>query len=71
MESLAESGDERVDPDALIDAGAVASLLGLPERWIRDNTRSGKIPHYSLGRYKRYRRSDVLTWLESQSGERA
>jgi excisionase family DNA binding protein len=59
--------------DALLDAGAVAELLGVPERWVRDHTRSGEIPHVELGRYRRYVRADVLAWLEGlkRGGERA
>jgi excisionase family DNA binding protein len=48
----------------LLDAKQVAKLLNVPETWVREHTRSGAIPHLELGRYKRYREDDVLTWLE-------
>lgn len=49
----------------LLDAKEVARRLGVPESWVRSNTRTGAIPHVALGRYKRYRWSDVEAWLES------
>lgn len=41
-------------------------MLAVPERWVREHTRSGLIPHVSLGRYRRYRREAVLAWLADQ-----
>lgn len=41
-------------------------MLSVPERWVREHTRSGLIPHLRLGRYIRYRREGVLSWLAEQ-----
>jgi excisionase family DNA binding protein len=55
--------------DRLLDADDVAALLNVPTRWVREATRSGRIPHVRLGRYVRYDRGDVLAWLgEQKSG---
>jgi excisionase family DNA binding protein len=59
------------DPSAtkderLLTATDVAELLAVPERWVRDNTRLGLIPHVRLGRYVRYRRAAVLAWIDEQ-----
>lgn len=51
----------------LLTAKQVSEWLGVPESWVRESTRSGAIPHLCLGRYKRYRLSDVEAWLESCS----
>jgi hypothetical protein len=34
----------------------------------REHTRGGSLPRVQLGRYIRYRREAILTWLESQEG---
>ena len=52
--------------DRLLTAGDVAELLAVPERWVREHTRGGLIPHLRLGRYVRYRRDAVLVWLDEQ-----
>jgi excisionase family DNA binding protein len=50
--------------DRLLDAVAVAELLAVPVSWVRQETRAGRMPAVPLGRYRRYRRSAVLAWIE-------
>jgi excisionase family DNA binding protein len=58
-------------PGALVGAQEVAAALGVPISWIRERTRAGEVPHYSLGKYRRYRLSEVLAWAEKQkAGQR-
>jgi hypothetical protein len=52
--------------DRLVDAAAIAELLSVPESWVREATRAGRLPHFELGRYKRYSIPDVLGWVEKQ-----
>ena len=54
----------------LLTANEVATLLAVPVSWVQESTRSGAIPCVKLGRYRRYRETDVHAWLEtcSQSG---
>lgn len=51
--------------ERLLEAKEIAELLGVPERWVREHTRSGAIPHIPLGRYVRYDEDDVAAWVES------
>ena len=52
--------------DRLLEAREIAELLNVPERWVREHTRSGLLPHVRLGRYRRYRRDAVLAWVNAQ-----
>lgn len=52
--------------DRLLEATEVADLLAVPVRWVREHTRSGRIPHVRLGRYVRYRREAVVAWIADQ-----
>ena len=52
--------------DKLVDADAVAAMLSVPKRWVREHTRSGAIPHVPLGRYVRYRPAAVIAWVFEQ-----
>jgi len=54
-----------VNGDRLLTAAEVAELLGVPVGWVREHTRAGSIPHIPLGRYVRYDRGDVLSWVAS------
>lgn len=53
-------------PDRLLTAREVATLLAVPESWVREQTRTGHLPHLPLGRYRRYRRDAVLDWLHER-----
>jgi excisionase family DNA binding protein len=64
-----QSANEPAGPNEdlrLLTAGEVAQLLAVPESWVREATRDGRLPHLSLGRYRRYSRPALKTWLEDQ-----
>jgi excisionase family DNA binding protein len=52
--------------DRLLEAKEVAARLSVPESWVRAETRSGRLPHLTLGRYRRYQWPAVVAWLEEQ-----
>lgn len=52
--------------DRLLLAHEVAELLAVPESWVREATREGRLPHLTLGRYRRYSRPMIEAWLEHQ-----
>ena len=52
--------------DRLLDAKEVSERLNVPESWVREQTRAGRMPHLALGRYKRYDWPAVAEWLEGQ-----
>jgi excisionase family DNA binding protein len=52
--------------DQLLTAADVAELLNVPVSWVREHTRSGRIPHVQLGRYVRYQYATVVSWVADQ-----
>lgn len=50
----------------LLTANEVAELLALPVTWVYAETRADRIPHVSLGKYRRYRLEAIERWLEEQ-----
>jgi excisionase family DNA binding protein len=52
--------------ERLLTASEVAELLALPESWVREATREGRLPYLALGRYRRYDRQAIAAWLEDQ-----
>ena len=52
--------------DRLLTAKEVAALLAVPESWVREATREGRLPHLKLGRYRRYQRPAIEAWLQAQ-----
>jgi excisionase family DNA binding protein len=58
------------EPDEILTAQETADLLRVPLatlcRWCSTGTGP---PYYRLGRYSRWRRSEVFTWLEAQRAD--
>jgi excisionase family DNA binding protein len=57
------SAEVDVVASALLTAGQVAHLLGVPRTWVYEQSRSGRIPTVTLGRYRRYRREAIEAWV--------
>lgn len=49
---------------SLLTAAQVAKRLGVPTSWVYEQSRAGRIPTVTLGRYRRYRREAIEAWLE-------
>lgn len=45
--------------EPLLDADQAAAQLGVTARWLEDSARAGIVPHHKLGRFIRFRVSDV------------
>ena len=52
--------------DRLLEAKEVAALLNVPTSWVREHARGGLLPCVRLGRYVRFHRDDVLSWVAKQ-----
>jgi excisionase family DNA binding protein len=59
----APNGQPPVSDTGLLDAKQVAELWSVPETWVRDQARAGKLPSIQLGRYVRFRLSDLERFL--------
>lgn len=63
-QGLARSGEH--DPDTLLTGREAAALLKLSERTMERHRTAGTGPRFSaLGRAIRYRRRDLLAWVEA------
>lgn len=63
-----QSGSER---DELMTAEELAERLRMTRAWVYSETRLDHIPHLRLGRYFRYRRSTIESWLAELEMARA
>jgi excisionase family DNA binding protein len=57
------------DSGRLLTIKQVAELLQVPQSWVYGRTRARdryRLPGMRLGKYWRFRESDILAWLETQ-----
>jgi excisionase family DNA binding protein len=60
VEAMAAAPSSTVSSgEHLVDAAQAAAQLGVTARWLEDSARAGIVPHHKLGRYIRFRVSDV------------
>ncbi|HLW82566.1 MAG TPA: helix-turn-helix domain-containing protein [Candidatus Acidoferrales bacterium] len=55
--------------EALLSIEDVAEILKLPVSWVYDRTRRrslDRIPGFRLGKYWRFRRAEIMEWIERQ-----
>jgi excisionase family DNA binding protein len=50
----------------LLTAAQVAQLLGVPKSWVYEQSRRGRIPTVTLGRYRRYRLEAIEDWIRNR-----
>ena len=67
--SRAESENSHRSDQVLLTVEEVAEILRVPLSWVYERTRQrsiGRIPGFRLGKYWRFRESDLLAWIERQ-----
>jgi excisionase family DNA binding protein len=47
----------------LLTAAEVAEVLSVAKSWVYEQSRRGRIPMVTLGRYRRYRREAIEAWI--------
>ena len=70
-----ENSDARtersVHSDDLATVSQIAEFLQVPNSWVYEHTRCRgieRLPHFKLGKYLRFSRSEVLDWVQRQRG---
>lgn len=56
---------------SLLTADQVADKLGVPKTWVYEQSRKGRIPTVTLGRYRRYRAETIDRWIEQLEAKEA
>ena len=61
------NGEQGPREDAILTVQELAARLKLPLSWVYDHCRvPNGLPHFKLGKYLRFRESDVRLWLTQQ-----
>ena len=54
------------DKEKLIGPREVAELYGIPISWVYSKAEEGILPHFKLGKYLKFKSSEIEIWLEAQ-----
>jgi len=58
--------EDMLQGDVLLDLGEVCRLLRVPPATIYQLTHRGRIPHFKIANRLRFRRSEILDWIEER-----
>ena len=64
---IADELASRDELPELLDADQAATMIGLPASWLLREARAGRIPHHKRGHYVRFRRSELIPWLDERN----
>lgn len=56
---------------SLLNADQVAEKLGVPKTWVYEQSRKGRIPTVTLGRFRRYRADAIERWVAELEAKEA
>lgn len=57
--------------DSTLDVNELAELLNLDKNIIYAKCGNGEIPYFRVGNRYKFKRSEIMTWLKNQSGDRS
>jgi excisionase family DNA binding protein len=64
-----DNGASAYETKKLLTAVELAGRLGVPESWVRTEERAGRIPSFRLGKYVRFKLSEVERTLAERKRE--
>jgi excisionase family DNA binding protein len=73
IDDIADKVIERLSPmlcsndeheDIIFDVEGVAQYLKVKKQWVYERVHYNTIPHFKMGKYPRFRKSDIDQWLE-------
>jgi predicted DNA-binding transcriptional regulator AlpA len=67
MVVVADGSDVAPADDVLLDAEAVSTMLGVSKRWVEKAGYGGLLPSVKIGAFRRYRRQEILRWVDQQA----
>jgi excisionase family DNA binding protein len=48
---------------AWLNVDEAAALIGVKKSWLYERTRTNTVPHLKIGKYLRFDRDELTTWL--------
>lgn len=54
------------DEDNILDVDGLAQYLKVGKQWVYEKVHQGTMPYYKVGKYTRFRRSNIDAWLKKR-----
>ncbi|MEW6686316.1 MAG: helix-turn-helix domain-containing protein [Candidatus Edwardsbacteria bacterium] len=61
------SGNSNQEDDTLFDVEGLSKYLKVNKQWVYDKVHQGAIPYYKVGKYPRFRKSEINGWFKQEA----
>lgn len=52
--------------EAMVDVKKLQEVYGNPSSWWYQAAETGRVPSYRIGKYRKFRLSEIETWISAQ-----
>jgi hypothetical protein len=59
-----DKGEQQMEP--MVNVKQLQEIYGNPVSWWYQAAETGRVPSYRIGKYRKFRLSEVERWIESQ-----
>jgi excisionase family DNA binding protein len=66
VDSTTPASDVGLD-EKLVGVKEVAAYLDVHDSWVWRAAREGRLPHVPIGRYRKFRLSEIRNWVEERA----
>ena len=60
------SANKPEDDNSLLSVESLAAYLSVSKQWVYERVSLNEIPHIKMGKFPRFRKSNIDEWLDSQ-----
>lgn len=58
-------GQKTAEPDLLFTVETLAEYLHVSNQWVYERVHFKEIPHFKMGKFPRFRKSEIDKWLDT------
>jgi excisionase family DNA binding protein len=67
LRPILKTSEQNSGNDTIFNMKELSEYLNVPESWVYRQTCDHNIPYYKLGRYNRFKKTEIDKWLEEKS----
>ena len=60
------SANKPEDDNSLLSVESLAAYLSVSKQWVYERVSLNEIPHIKIGKFPRFKKTDIDKWIESQ-----
>lgn len=67
LKPLLQTRQQNKEEEKILDVKTLGEYLMVDQSWIYKKVQYGEIPYFKVGKYNRFKKSDIDKWIQSQT----